>query len=169
MGEQVVPWAEGRRALVYERATGQWVSAVGMGPDEELPDGERPGWESWFRETDEEPGVDRGRGWECLWHHETRTRLLPNQCPRCYEVGGHADGCMVLENLARGVPAFWAPWVMWTHPSAEGCLGLVLVLNMVTGALVHVTFVGVEPGASSSAPLVALGPDGPTLAPWGLP
>ena len=110
--------------------------------------------------------------WDAVLDGSRTTALLPSQCPRCFEVGTHVDGCMVAANLARGVPAFWAPWAMWVHPTQGD--GWVLY-RVGRGGRLYQQGVGGTKAIErlqcmdSPAPLVALGPNGPTLAPWGTP
>jgi hypothetical protein len=110
--------------------------------------------------------------------------LVPGHCPRCFEsTRPHADGCMVAANLARGVPEFWAPWVMETPPTRLGvmlCYGL--LRNGQAIELQWYSRNGVPPtvwegwetpnrlDAEEIDDIVgyfALNADGPTLAPWG--
>lgn len=111
MSEHEVPWAEGRRALVLCDMSERWHEAVGVldtyggltrkawlccGPDPDLDAHE------WF--------VDEG----------AKTALLLNQCPECFEVEEHADGCIVAANIALGVPEFWARWARSGAPPVKG-------------------------------------------------
>lgn len=151
MPDQQVPWALGRRALVLD-VDGEWYDGTGV------RDGEEKRWGQRF-----------GNRWAM---DGAPTALLPHQCPRCFEVGTHADGCMVAANLARGVPEFWAPWAMWKDP-AELPVGIRLFHldpeNPPNGGFYLCDVVAVIPGRASRLALVAIGPEGPTLAPWGTP
>lgn len=100
-----------------------------------------------------------------------------NRCPRCYEVDDHADGCMVAVNLARGVPEFWAAWAIWTAPAKDAVDGVSLFWLPYHGYAIQPVDewddddwdMGGEvasPGDATKRPMIALGPDGPTLAPW---
>lgn len=172
-----VPWAPGRRALVRYAGSdkdaralfGHWVAMEAF----QRKDGQRV----WFC-----PGEQ--------WPDEiVETHTHPDACPRCYAVDTHAPGCMVAANLARGIPSFWAPFAMWEPPPGDAgahvkvCLldGVVpvemrQVVNgsayqwmcyRLIGEMLHEddthTYALPEPGSA----FVALGPDGPTLAPWG--
>ena len=105
------------------------------------------------------------------------------RCLRCKEIGGHTDYCMVAENLARGVPEFWAPWAMWTFPDVTDHVVLLDLICMSDGYEAHGdvwsnTDVGIYAGETidsmrrlglyETGPIVALGPNGPTLEPWEL-
>jgi len=92
---------------------------------------------------------------------------------------------MVAANLARGVPEFWAPWAMWVFPDEEaghalyiGCGGNIERLYVSEGDGVWLLDgEPVEPGTTMESLgsgydgqwLICLGPNGPTLAPWGKP
>ena len=137
-------------------------------------------------------------GWEDFDHHDAyarmwglhfacsaETALLPSQCPRCFEVDAHADGCMVAANLVKGVPEFWAPWAMWAFPPEEDGRALYVCIRDNVERLPALEDEGtwlfdglpVAPGttmeelgdAYGEQWLFALGPDGPTLAPWATP
>ena len=151
-----VPWARHRRALVLDVCHArQWVECVGVDTD----DGE-PAWEAFGLDECGDVIPDRWLGTLCP------TALLPDQCPRCYGTGDtHASGCMVSANLARGVPEFWAPWVMWVTPPDGTHDGL--HLYWVRGSKLNHAEVRNE--GPTHVGLVALGPNGPTLAPWGKP
>lgn len=173
-----VPWARGRRALVLDVChTRQWVECIGVDTD----DGE-PAWEASGLDECGDVIPDRWLGTLCP------TELLPDQCPKCYATGNgeHAPGCMVAANLARGVPAFFAPWVMETAPEGrwferDGQYhDIILHVAGADGALSPigwdghhgVWFLGQHAPRPGSGPLpyswgfVALGPLGPTLSPW---
>lgn len=154
-----VPWARGRRALVLDVChTRQWVECVGVDTD----DGE-PAWEASGLDECGDVIPDRWLGTLCP------TALLPDQCPRCYATGNgeHAPGCMVAANLARGVSAFFAPWAMWTHP-APGCEYVQLHLVVGDGMVSETVIIMKWMTTGRDVFFVALGPNGPTLAPWGL-
>lgn len=155
-----IPWKQGRRALVWDAYNEVWVEAVGRS-DLRYVDGAK-GWLCC-------PVNDEVLGFE-VPADSTDVRLLPNQCPRCFEVDDHEQGCMVDANLARGVPAFWAPWAMvdpvppsvWTRFNGLGLYGLKHGAGQDPLACTLVTRIG-DPCDS----WVAIGPDGPTLEPWG--
>lgn len=169
-----IPWKQGRRALVWDAYNEVWVEAVGRS-DLRYVDGAK-GWLCC-------PVNDEVLGFE-VPADSTDVRLLPNQCPRCFEVDDHADGCMVAANLARGVPAFWAPWAMEAPPEHDrwdagvyAFAGALYPMEMETyrtwwepnsyetrWAVAGGSGVAVEECADW---WVALGPDGPTLEPWG--
>ena len=144
MADQQVPWAPGRKALVMT----EWGWRAGFGRKSR---GAEPDF--WIVPEDGASGAT----WERRISATGRaTASLPDQCPRCLDVGTHADGCMVAANVARGVPEFWAPWVMESPPpSSEG----VTVFDVRALGVPHLTCRG----------FVALGPEGPTLKPWGTP
>jgi hypothetical protein len=91
---------------------------------------------------------------------------------------------MVSANLARGVPEFWAPWVMPVAPPVE--VGSAVYMFRGDGALIALDrtddpkkawlfrprlgswliLPGKTPPGELHRGFVALGPDGPTLAPW---
>ena len=177
MGEQVVPWAERRRALVRCPFRGRWLEAVGR-----VADGEEV-WETYTLDDDGEPISD-------VWVSDgAPTALLPGQHPCCFEDGPHAPDCergkRIETNLARGVPAFWAEWAMWALPSGDPGTCAVFELRSYEDGTPRVIgvlrrdwrglgewgggeFSCAPDGCASTSPLIALGPDGPTLAPWGL-
>ena len=159
-----VPWAPGRRALVWFPNSGMWRECCGdtIGSNEV--------WVSLDGENAVSARLDG-----------VKTALLPNQCPRCFEVGTHADGCMVATNLARGMSAFWAPWVMETPPPVH--VGGASVFQVHADRLEPMSN-GVNPGWEpkwfvmgrpfaddnpdpNALGWLVLGPEGPTLAPWG--
>ena len=153
-----VPWALGRRAMVL--TSRGWRECEGMAA------GRHRGWvwtcpsRNFIGEPSTTEVFETTRDGERL-----PTTLLPDQCPRCYDVGAHADGCMVAANLARGVPEFWAPWVMWVTPPDGTHDGL--HLYWVRGSKLNHGEVRNE--GPTHVGLVAIGPNGPTLAPWGKP
>ena len=173
-----VPWALGRRAMVL--TSRGWRECEGMAA------GRHRGWvwtcpsRNFIGEPSTTEVFETTRDGEQL-----PTTLLPDQGPRCYDVGAHADGCMVAANLARGVSAFFAPWVMETPPTAPNaslCYGL--LRNGQAIELQWYSRNGVPPAvwegwetpnrldAEEIDDIVgyfALGPNGPTLAPWGKP
>lgn len=173
-----VPWALGRRAMVL--TSRGWRECEGMAA------GRHRGWvwtcpsRNFIGEPSTTEVFETTRDGERL-----PTTLLPDQCSRCYDVGAHADGCMVAANLARGVPEFWAPWVMWVFPDEEaghalyiGCGGNIERLYVSEGDGVWLLDgEPVEPGTTMESLgsgydgqwLICLGPNGPTLAPWGKP
>lgn len=155
-----VPWARHRRALVLDIChTGRWVECVGVDTD----DGE-PAWEATGLDDDGEP---QGEWWIGTLGP---TSPLPGQCPRCYFVDGHEDGCMVAANIARGVPAFWAPWAMWEMPAGRlSCETSLIVIDRACPPRRASGFTDWDhrPGAENGVAVVALSFDGPTLAPWG--
>lgn len=118
-----------------------------------------------------------------------RLAILPGQCRECYEVDTHTSDCArgerIAENLARGVPAFWAEWAMWALPSGDPGTCAVFELRSYEDGTPRVIgvlrrdwrglgewgggeFSCAPDGCASTFPLIALGPEGPTLAPWGL-
>lgn len=101
MDKRDVPWADGRRALAL--IDGEWVEVVG--------DTEDSGnlWCNAWRSVSCDAWVPHGGG--------SRTAFIPNQCPVCFKVNGHADGCRVAVNLAAGVPEFWAQWAHFEDPA----------------------------------------------------
>lgn len=151
MPDQQVPWALGRRALV--RLPGaEWRDAAG--------------WED-FDHHDA-----YARMWGIHFALSAETALLPDQCPRCFEVSTHAPGCMVAANLARGVPVFWAPWAMWMMPRRLPVGFSLIVIHEACSPRRVTEFAdwnhseGAENGGSA---VVCLGFDGPTLEPWSKP
>jgi len=101
---------------------------------------------------------------------EGEVATLPNQHACCFALGDHAAGCergkRIAENLARGVIPYWAPWAMWEDPpnrrgsSCSDCS---------VGRLHPDGYIDFDHAANSNdLPFVALGPNGPTLSPWGL-
>ena len=158
-----VPWAPGRNALVL--TSRGWRGCVGMAA------GRHRGW-LWTcpsRDFMGEPSTtevfETTRDGEQL-----PTALLPDQCPRCYFVDGHEDGCMVAANMEKGVPAFFAPWVMWRYPSGNLENGLRLFLldpeNPLNGGNYVCDAKGWSGGKESRTGIVVLGPAGFTLSPW---
>lgn len=158
-----VPWAPRRRALVRVLPDGTWFEGIARVHEDGHVEG---------------PVTDAHRA--NIWYNgdldvfalddDAETSMLPDQCPRCYAVEAHEDGCMVATNLARGVPEFWAPWAMWKDP-AELPVGIRLFHldpeNPPNGGFYLCDVVAVIPGRASRLALVAIGPEGPTLAPWG--
>lgn len=170
---QAVPWAEGRRALVrYVGGDGDnspWVEAVGL-----LSVG------SWAV-LDDEGKTDARLMWDGPGRDGAPARTLeiamvPGQCRECYEVDTHAPDCArgqrIEVNLARGMPAFWAEWAVDRAPESEPDAPVVVFSIGPDGSLwgVYWTDDGVaEYGEELHAPpFIAIGPDGPTLAPWGI-
>ena len=158
MSDHKVPWAPGRYAMV--RSYDVWVECVGVPAGEHYDMmGNRSDADLWVSVSD-----DSARG------ATIDAYALPGQCPRCYELEGHADGCMVAANLARGVPAFWAPWAMQSMPSMRGVDPLIQLFVVHPSCSVRRASAFVDwdhsEGADNGVPIVALGFDGPTLAPW---
>lgn len=182
-----VPWAEGRRALwlqdSFDGLPPRWVSAVGTTRELFVDDARK----------------ERHRFWEVVgdandfeWAEDAVTILEPGQCRECYEIDAHTETCArgkrIADNLARGVPAFWAEWVRADAPPATdeagrpSCARRAVTLYVLVGSSLmapagYVESVGrwvwtigaVEPGkAGHGLGFLALGPDGITLAPWGL-
>lgn len=175
MAEQVVPWAPGRRALVFFEGDGHWREARG---GTILPNGEA--MQHWLWEADAAMLLDDGRsmasGGDNVWDAvlaTARTALLPDQCPVCYEVGGHADGCMAVDNLARGVKPWLAPYVQPGPPPPEwgDRVEVYVVFHHGLEQVFHTdgwhTEAG-EPPEPTALGWICIGPNGPTLAPWGL-
>ncbi len=178
MFDQQVPWALGRRALIRWRIdpagdgghVSGWHVAIGVLEDLNMEVGRHdPLWVlDPSNEVDpppEECVVEYRRlgGMERIGdRHVIATALVPGQCPRCFEsTRPHAPGCMVVANLARGVPAFWAPWAMW-EPH----------VHVPPNVRFHYVRLWNTDGTECNAdelPSVALGPSGPTLSPWGQP
>ncbi len=76
-----VPWAPGRKALVMT----EWGWRAGFGRKSR---GAEPDF--WIVPEDGASGAT----WERRISAEGRaTALLPEQCPRCFEVGAHTPGC----------------------------------------------------------------------------
>lgn len=118
MSNQEVPWgSDGRYALVtYDESIWQVMRAqltpvmgTDLEPSEGAPEGCAMLWVSEENPDDwwEDEGVDGG----------VRTALLPGQCPECFGIGEHGDGCRIAENLRRGVPEFWARWAHFEAPA----------------------------------------------------
>lgn len=167
MGDQAVPWAVGRRALVLWPHTGLWLEAVGGLEDKPVwyvsrLDGDREG----------DPKCWASDDW-------ATTAILPGQCIRCYLTEGHAPGCMVEDNIKRGVPAFWAPFVMQDPPPTGSlCYGvigvhLIELQRYRRPGVSPVVWEGWETPNGVEAEeieellgFVALGPEGPTIQPW---
>lgn len=167
-----VPWAEGRRALwlqnSFDGLPPRWISAVGTTCEVFVDDTRK----------------ERRQFWEVVgdandfeWAGDAVTILEPGQCRECYEIDAHADDCKrgkrIADNLARGVPAFWAEWVMWAWPGIEafhedGLHYVFYALHRATGGLTPM-YVDVRFGERLCHALIAFDQNGPTLAPWGLP
>ena len=153
MGEQKqeVPWAEGRRALIRPLPTMGWEEARA---------------EVSF--TGEHVWVEVRPRDALAWADSVPRAPVPNQNPCCFEVEAHTPNCArgkrIAENLARGVPAFWAEWAMWGDLPMLVAAAYRLHRLDAAGALYEVD----HEGFRAPGPLIALGPDGPTLAPWGL-
>lgn len=145
-----VPWAPGRRALIL--TSWGWREGFGRAPR----GNEHACWV-----------VPNDDGEARVWVKTAQTAFLPLQCPHCFEVVNHQSGCMVAANLARGVPAFWAPFAMWTHP-APGCEYVQLPLVVGDGVVSETVVIMKWMTTGHNVFFVALGPNGPTLAPWGL-
>lgn len=165
---QEVPWAEGRRA---------WVMDV----DERLLEGV----------GERHPNTGEA-GWRCgvIWLKHlafSPARLLPGQCPDCFEVGTHAPDCArgkrIAENLAKRVWAWIAPFVMQSPPTDDVAeVEVFQVYRHGLSQMVNLANLGDKPdwrcnGVDSgeddrpdpcAVGWVALGPEGPTCAPWGL-
>lgn len=153
MSDKQVPWAPGRRALVRCPHTERWHEAVARMEDERV-------WEISGLDDNGDPD---GQWWV---DEGVETSLLPGQCLRCFHVDTHASWCMVAANMTRGVPAFWAPWAMWTVPDEVPETVEVYALHQNKRLrLVHRHESGLA-WLDLGHPLVALGPEGPTLAPW---
>ena len=168
-----VPWAPGRKALVRWLPDGAWFEGVACVHEDGHVEG---------------PVTDADRA--NIWHggdldvfapdDEAETVPLPSQCPRCFAVGTHEDGCMVAANLARGVWAWLAPFVRQDPPGRveEGEVfqvyphGLTEMIDLSDfGAPPDWRVNGAEPYEdapdTNAIGWVVLGPNGPTLAPWG--
>lgn len=195
-----VPWALGRRAMIRWRIdpagnggrVSGWRVAIGVLEDLAVEVGRaEPLWVlDPSNDVDPEPEscVVEYRQLSSMERIPDRLvverGLVPGQCPRCFEsTRPHADGCMVAANLARGVPAFWTPWVMLVAPSVG--TGFALYMLRTDGALVwldraesadawilRARLAGLLTHPGERAPnalhvgFVALSSDGPTLAPW---
>lgn len=175
---QEVPFKVGRRALVLFGDV--WAEAIGV-IDTMVSDWGEAEHEVWRSVPASGYYVTTASV------EDTEARRLPGQCPECFEVGTHAPDCArgkrIAENLALGAPPALAPFLMDAPPRlvlpGSGCN--FYAVNMKTWALFYMvsyregavwrsvdgeTFVG---GTSDDdAMFIALGPDGPTLAPWGL-
>lgn len=177
---QTVPWALKRKALVYFEQTQDWQPAEGVPHYFDNP-----------KNPDESDYVPGGEGWECTeysYNAEKRgpehVLRLPGQCVRCYSVDDHEVGCMVAENLAKGVPEFWAPWAMETlppnAPEFKYSKREWLLFELVDGQILPWMQMGsswndwrgnypedLKPGEGIvGSHWVVVGPDGPTLEPW---
>lgn len=108
MDKRDVPWAEGRRALVRDALLGRLLECVAAVDDD--------GREVWLAPSIDDCGEPDLASW-WIDAEGAPTALLPGQCPECYEVGEHADGCRVAVNLAAGVPEFWAQWAHFEDPA----------------------------------------------------
>ncbi len=161
MSDRQVPCEPGRRVLI--RPCGQWLEAVGVADGHIAPNGDkwRAGWVVVSR---------AGTSTATTWYPPGAgpTAPLPDECPRCGWLGCHEEGCMVAANLARGVPAFWAPFAMWTHP-APGCEYVQLHRIVGDGMVSETVIIMKWMTTGRDVFFVALGPNGPTLSPWGKP
>lgn len=159
---QQVPWAEGRRALVLDVAhTGRWMECVGVLDDDGAC------WEA--------AGLDDDGDAQGEWYISTfrPTNILPGQCSHCFEVNAHSGGCPVAANIARGVPAWMAPFVREEAPVYREADSLFTVSRdgfLIPGCWTErdgEAATWVTRGGHVVLGWLALGPDGPTLEPWG--
>lgn len=152
MSEQQVPWALERRALLW--SPDGWNEAEAF-----LCDVHGECYQAWELRF----GASTGEPIEAIY---ARTALLPNQCPGCFATDcadspeGHEDGCRVAESLARGVSAFWAPFVHRTFPPGEALAHWISSSGNLKGPT---TPMGLAP---KDWGWVCLRPEGPTRAPW---
>ena len=170
--KQEVPWAEGRRALIRPLPTMGWEEARAE-----------------VSSTGEHVWVEVRPRDALAWADSVPRAPVPGQHTCCFEVGDHAHDCArgkrIEENLALGVPAFWAEWAMWVFPPPSAVRGTLLLFFSIwsSGCLEatrpgHIGWPDIEDGdawlwangtpGNCGRPLIALGPEGPTLAPWGL-
>ena len=187
MSDRQVPWALGRRALIRWRIdpagdgghVSGWRVAIGVLEDLNIEVGRHePIWVlDPSNDVDPPPEgcvveYQRLGGMERIPDRMViATALVPGQCPRCLEsTRPHAPGCMVAANMEKGVPAFFAPWVMWRYPSGNLENGLRLFLldpeNPLNGGNYVCDAKGWSGGKESRTGIVVLGPAGFTLSPW---
>lgn len=179
MSKQQVPWAAGRRALLW--SPDGWNEGEAL-----LCDVHGECYQAWELLFD----TSTGEPIEAIY---AKTTLLPNQCPGCFaadcadSADGHEEGCRVAENLTRGVPAFWARWAHFAKPDlravhkSDGAVyllgmgaehtaiphGLLLPVDMYpSGWRWH--WMGYE-GPIADGPYVVIGSNGPSNEPWDEP
>lgn len=175
MADQRIPCTPRRRCLARRNEGGKWFEAIGV---------EHKGFSG-----------HRSPRWlddacNALSEGAVVTALLPGQCASCYEVDRHVEGCAesrglspeeVAENIRLGVWPWLAPFVMADAPPKTDLeVDVFQVYPHGLDAMIDVSNPGrpADWRVNASDPdddlpgqfalgWVALGPEGPTLAPWG--
>lgn len=185
MFDRQVPWALGRRALIRWRIdpvgdgghVSGWCVAIGVLEDLNIEVGRHE--PIWVLDPSNEVDPPPER---CVVEHQRlsgmeripdrvviATAIVPGQCPRCFEsTRPHAPGCVVVANLARGVPAWLAPFAADTWPPST--FGVRIYEVGVEGNLNRVSTSALWRAGCSKRQgprqIVAIGVDGPTFLPW---